>query len=83
MSTDPEIMPGPEAGIDHNALRDAEDHISPLWLERLRAYLAAGRDDDVATVMEPLHAADVGDVLESLDADERLHLVRLLGDRFD
>ena len=83
MSTDPEIMPGPEAGIDHNALRDAEDHISPLWLERLRAYLAAGRDDDVATVMAPLHAADVGDVLESLDADERLHLVRLLGDRFD
>lgn len=83
MSTDPEIMPGPEAGIDHNALRDAEDRISPLWLERLRAYLAAGRDDDVATVMAPLHAADVGDVLESLDADERLHLVRLLGDRFD
>lgn len=83
MSTDPETMPGPEAGIDHNVLRDADDHISPLWLERLRAYLAAARDDDVATVMEPLHASDVGDVLESLDADERLHLVRLLGDRFD
>ncbi|QDZ10413.1 magnesium transporter [Devosia ginsengisoli] len=83
MSTDPETMPGPEAGIDYNVLRDADDHISPLWLERLRAYLAAARDDDVATVMEPLHTSDVGDVLESLDADERLHLVRLLGDRFD
>jgi magnesium transporter len=34
-------------------------------------------------VVEPLHAADLGDVLESLDSDERLHLVRLLGDRFD
>ena len=83
MSTDPENVPGPEAGIDPNALRDAGDRISPLWLERLRAYLAAGRDDDVASVVEPLHAADVGDVLESLDADERLHLVRVLGDRFD
>lgn len=83
MSTDPETGPGQDAGIDPNALRDAEDRISPLWLERLRAFLAAGRDDDVATVMAPLHAADVGDVLESLDAEERLHLVRLLGDRFD
>lgn len=83
MSTDPENVPGPEAGIDYNALRDAEDRISPLWLERLRAFLSAGRDDDIATVMAPLHASDVGDVLESLDADERLALVRLLGDRFD
>jgi magnesium transporter len=83
MSTDPETVPGEDAGIDFNALRDAEDRISPLWLERLRAFLAAGRDEDVATVMAPLHAADVGDVLESIDAEERLHLVRLLGDRFD
>ena len=83
MSTDSETALGTEAGIDINAFRDSEDRISPLWLERLRAFLAAGRDDDVATVVEPLHAADLGDVLESLDADERLHLVRLLGDRFD
>jgi len=83
VSTDPETAPGPEAGIDPNALRDSEDRISPLWLERLRAYLAAGRADDIATVMEPLHAADTGDVLESLDQDERLALVRILGDKFD
>jgi len=83
MSTDPEMAPDLEVGIDSNAFRDSEDRISPLWLERLRAYLAAGRDEDVATVVEPLHAADLGDVLESLEAEERLHLVRLLGDRFD
>lgn len=83
MSTDPDTAPGHEAGIDPDAFRDADDRISPLWLERLHAYLDAGRDDDVVTVIAPLHAADVGDVLESLDADERLHLVRVLGDRFD
>lgn len=83
MSTDPEMAAGFEAGFDPNMLRDAEDRISPLWLERLRAFLAAARDDDVATVMQPLHAADVGDVLESLDPDERLRLVQVLGDRFD
>jgi magnesium transporter len=83
VSTDQDTVPGPEAGIDPNAFRDSEDRISALWLERLRAYLAAGRAEDVATVMEPLHAADTGDVLESLDAEERLALVRMLGDRFD
>lgn len=83
MSTDPETAPGPEVGMDPDAFRDREDRISMLWMERLRAFLLAGRQEDIATVMEPLHAADVGDVLESLDADERLQLVRLLGDRFD
>jgi magnesium transporter len=83
MSTDFEAAPDQDAGIDPNALRDSEDRISPLWIERLRAFLAANRDEDVATVMEPLHAADVGDVLETLDPAERIHLVQTLGDRFD
>ena len=83
MSTEPDTAPGTDTGIDPNALRDSEDRISPLWLERLRAYLAAGRDEDVAAVMAPLHAADTGDVLESLDHDERLALLLSLGDRFD
>jgi magnesium transporter len=34
-------------------------------------------------MMEPLHASDAGDVLEALEADERVQLVRMLGDRFD
>lgn len=83
MSTDFETAPGPDAGIDPNAFRDPEDRISPLWIERLRAFLEASRDEDVATVMAPLHAADVGDVLETLDPAERIHLVQTLGDRFD
>lgn len=83
MSSDFETEPGYGAGEDINAFRDAEDRISPLWLERLRAFLDARRGDDVATVMEPLHTADIGDVLESLEADERLALVQILGDRFD
>ena len=84
MSTDSETEPGDDAGIDPNALRDSEDRISPLWLERLRAYLAAGRDEDVATVMEPLHAADIGDVLEvARSPTSASQLVQLLGDQFD
>jgi magnesium transporter len=83
MSTDFDTAPGTDAGIDPNALRDREDRISPLWIERLRAFLGAGRSEDVATVIGPLHAADLGDVLETLEPDERIHLVRTLGDLFD
>jgi magnesium transporter len=83
MSSDFDTELGPETEMDNSAFRDADDRISSLWLERLRAFLAAQRGEDVALVMEPLHTADVGDVLELLDHDERLALVRLLGDRFD
>jgi magnesium transporter len=68
---------------DPNAFRDPEDHLNPEWLDRLRAHLAAGEVHDVADMMEPLHAADAGDVLEALEADERVALVQMLGDKFD
>ncbi|MCS6761137.1 MAG: magnesium transporter [Candidatus Devosia symbiotica] len=83
MSTDLDSTADIETGIDLDVFLDDEDCISSLWLERLRAFLSAGRADDIAIMVEPLHAADLGDVLESLDADERMQLVRLLGDRFD
>lgn len=83
MSDEFDPASGPETGNDIDMFRDADGRISPLWLERLRAFLEAGRTDDVALVMEPLHNSDVGDVLEQLDAQERLVLVHALGDRFD
>lgn len=83
MSDEFDPKSGPHTGNDIDMFRDADGRISPLWLERLRAFLAAGRTDDLALVMQPLHHSDVGDVLEQLDADERLALVHGLGDRFD
>jgi magnesium transporter len=77
------IADGGDARLDPNAFRDAEDNLNPLWIERLREHLLAGEEPDVADMMEPLHAADAGDVLEALEADERLKLVQMLGDKFD
>jgi len=74
---------GDETRPDPNALRDAEDHLNPLWIERLRAHMVAGDEQGVVEMMAPLHHSDTGDVLEILDADERLRLVQMLGDRFD
>ncbi len=83
MSDDSEMAPGLETGNDIDVFRDADGRISALWLERLRAFLAASRVEDVALVMEPLHISDVGDVLEQLVHEDRLALVRMLGNRFD
>ncbi|KKB77929.1 magnesium transporter [Devosia soli] len=83
MSSDFETELGKEAEMDVSAFRDADDRINPLWIERLRAFIEGHRAEDVAMVMEPLHTSDVGDVLEHLEHDERLALVRILGDKFD
>lgn len=83
MSMDFETDLDPAAETDTGVFRDGDDRINPLWSERLRAFLSARRAEDVALVMAPLHTADVGDVLEMLDHDERVALVRLLGDKFD
>jgi magnesium transporter len=83
MSDTPDIAEDDPRRADPDALRDADDHLNPLWVERLRATLES---DDTAAVVElaaPLHAADMGDLLEALDGDERVRLVTMLGDRFD
>ncbi|MDB5563000.1 MAG: magnesium transporter [Hyphomicrobiales bacterium] len=68
---------------DPTQLRDEEGHLNPAWVDRLRDLLAAGDADAVIEMMQPLHAADTGDVLEALDRDERLALIKMLGDNFD
>ena len=78
-----DIPPGDEPRTDPNALRDVDDHLNPLWIDRLRAHLAAGEDAEIVDMMAPLHASDTGDVLVALEADERVRLVKMLGDRFD
>ncbi|ODT69720.1 MAG: magnesium transporter [Pelagibacterium sp. SCN 63-23] len=83
MSEESEMAPGVETGVESDVFRDAEGRISPLWLERLKAFIAGRRSEDVALVMENLHIADAGDVLEQLEPDERIALVRMLGDKFD
>ncbi len=83
MTDEPDIADGANDRPEPNALRDAEGNLSEAWLISLRAHLTAGDMADVVDLMAPLHASDAGDVLEALDADERLELVKLLGDRFD
>jgi magnesium transporter len=72
-----------EGGMPHLSLHDELGHISVLWLKKLRLELEQGDKLGAERLMSDVHAADVGDVLEALDKDERLSLVSLLGDQFD
>jgi magnesium transporter len=83
MTDEPDIDAGAADRPDPEAFRDELGNLSGRWLERLRAHLAAGETTEVADMMAPLHASDVGDLLEALDAGERVPLVQMLGDRFD
>ena len=83
MTDESDIAELGEARPDPNAFRDPDFNLNSDWLGRLRAHLAERDVEDVAEMMEPLHAADAGDVLEALDQDERVALVQMLGDRFD
>ena len=82
MTDSPDIADSVAPGVDPDALRDADDHLNPHWVERLRAKLAEDDTAAVAELTEPLHAADMGDLLEALDAEERVRLVTILGDLF-
>ncbi|RYE59757.1 MAG: magnesium transporter [Hyphomicrobiales bacterium] len=82
--TDDSHTPESEAPrLGPDALRDADGHVNSLWLDRLRMHLAASEEHDVIEMMAPLHISDTGDVIEALDPDERVSLVKQLGDRFD
>lgn len=83
MTDTPDIAESDAPAVDPNALRDADDHLNPLWVERLRERLREDDTSDVVELTADLHAADMGDLLEALDADERVKLVTLLGDKFD
>ena len=83
MSQDSDTADLEPAPVDLVGRRDAADLLSPAWLERLRAAVEAGDKVSLEDLTAPLHASDMGDVLEALGADERLQLVTLLGDKFD
>ncbi len=83
MSTHPDLTDQQTRRPRNSDWRTEEGQLDPDWIEQLRALIEAGDRDNLRDLVEPLHEADVGDVLEALNADERLELVTLLGDSFD
>ena len=59
---------------------DEENRLKPEFVRRVREALAAGEDGTVYDLVEPLHHADIADLFELVDADEREALAKAISD---
>jgi magnesium transporter len=70
--------------VQDNAEREEDDYgLDPRLVQSIREAIDAGNAPAIDTLMAPLHAADIADVLEQIDPDERRDLVRLWSKGFD
>lgn len=60
-----------------------DDTLHPDFVSKVRELILAEDALQLAREIEPLHESELGDLLEAIDADERIMLVGLTGDRFD
>lgn len=73
----------PADDIDVFMLRDEEGGIRPEAVERVRAAIEAEDAAMLRLLLGDLHEADLGDLLEALDSEERPRLIELMGPDFD
>lgn len=59
---------------------DEENRLKSGFVERVREALESGDDGRVYDLVEPLHPADIADLFELLDRDERKHLAAAITD---
>ena len=59
---------------------DDENTLKKDYVRRVQAALEAGEDEQVYNLVEPLHPADIADLFELIDADERLALSKAITD---
>jgi len=64
-------------------VRDERGDLAPGFLAAIVPMIAAGDVGAVRRLVAELHQADLGDLLEALEPDERTRLIALLGDDFD
>jgi magnesium transporter len=69
--------------LEEEAVMDAEDRLRPEFVDRVLDAVAAGDDETARELVEPLHPADVADLIELAARDEREGLVRALAEIVD
>lgn len=73
----------PADGIDVFTLRDEEGGVRPEAVERVHAAIEAEDAAILRSLLGDLHEADLGDLLEALEPEERPRLIELMGPDFD
>jgi magnesium transporter len=72
-----------EEQIEESARADGDYEIDQDVLRQVRFAVSAGDAALLTELLEPLHAADIADLLEQVDDETRVDLVRLYGVEFD
>ncbi len=70
------LVPEPRDG----ASLDEENRLKPEFVRRVREALEANENDAVYDLVEPLHPADIADLIELLGVDERARFARAASD---
>ncbi|MGR3757721.1 MAG: magnesium transporter [Tranquillimonas sp.] len=77
-------MSEPDAIVDEREERDDDAYaLDGRTVQSILDAAEAGDADRLKALMEPLHAADIADLLEQIETDQRHRLVRLYGREFD
>src|SRR5829696_216953 len=82
MSESKKIAVAPARDIEA-AIMDEEDRLRPDFVERVLDAVEAGDHDTARKLVEPLHPADVADLIELAARDEREGLVKALAEIVD
>ncbi|MEO6359058.1 MAG: magnesium transporter, partial [Sphingomicrobium sp.] len=57
--------------LEDEAPMDSEDRLRPEFVDRVLDAVAAGDDETARELVEPLHPADIADLIELAARDER------------
>lgn len=60
-----------------------DDQLRPEFVADVRDFIHSQNSHALAELIDPLHESELGDLLEALEADERILLVGLTGKKFD
>src|ERR1700709_1492430 len=72
-----------ESALDRLPMRDGDGDIRPEFVEKVSAAVQAADAAFLREIVAELHEADLGDLIEALDPEERPRLVELTGADFD
>lgn len=72
-----------ESVLDRVPMREADGELNPDFVEAVSAAVKAADTALLREIVAELHEADLGDLIEALDPDERPRLVELTGADFD
>ncbi|WP_298961905.1 magnesium transporter [uncultured Roseibium sp.] len=64
-------------------VRDGDERLNPDFIVAVEAAIKARDANDLRQLAGDLHEADTGDLLETLNGDDRAEFIQLLGDNFD